>query len=394
MASAQRTSSDTLTGSGSTRPPTISATLAPENAEKLERDLLSNAKYYDFFYVVGMLERLTPEAIRVGGDGPYDRETIRFRHEPSLTFKPGDIDAARKVEVPRAPEDLFDGKRERFELTTSFLGLTGSVSPLPLYMAEEIAQAQDSAPVKRDFLDIFHHRLISFVYRIGVKYDLAREYSSNAGDDWSRRLLALAGFDVWSGRTLRYIPMWRLLRLAPLFANRVRSARTLEIAIEDVCGEALQEAHVRIEQFSGDWSPLDEDQRMALGIINNMLGQDSVLGMKCYDKAGKAIIEIGPLGDNFRRFLSDGDMYPVVIELLGLLTHEPVEFELELVLGGQSRPPFHLGVRIGARLGTDSWLASEKAARDETRMRVPLPSELPQGPDAFKPKWQSQPQRR
>jgi type VI secretion system protein ImpH len=395
VASEKRTPPDSLS-LPSTRPPEGSrGTVAPpsrSDAEAIRESLLANATRYDFFYTVGMMERLQPQAVRVGGNGPYDREAIRFRHDPSLAFKPGDIMKVEWVPAPQAPEDALEPKRFRFELTTAFLGLTGTVSPMPLYLAEEVAQAQDGAVVKQDFLDLFHHRLISFVYRIGVKHDLAREYLKDATDSWSRRILALAGFDTWGGHTMKTIPPWRMLRLAPLLSSGVRSARTIELAIQDVCGHALGDAQVRVETFAGGWSPLDGEQRMALGERNHALGLASVLGRECFDKSGKAVIAIGPLGANFRQFLADGDQYPVIVELLALLTDEPIVFEMRLDVNDDARPPFHLGV-TGARMGVDAWLGSGVESASITHVNVELPRHLDRAPSNANYGWQSRPQR-
>jgi type VI secretion system protein ImpH len=365
-----------------------------EDLLKFREKLLAEAPFYDFFVAVGMIERLIPEAMRVGGQGPLSAEVLRFRHDPSLTFKPGDVTRLKWVAAPQPADQAWDEPKQRFELTTAFMGVTGSATPLPLYMAEEILQSQDESQLQQDFLDLFHHRLISFVYRVGIKYDYPREFVDDLTDPWSRRVLALAGFDTWAGRLLRYVPMWRLLRLAPLLAARTRSARTLELILQDVCGEALGGASVRIEQFRGDWTKLDQEQRMALGISCNMLGQSSVLGGKCYHRAGKATIVIGPLGDNFRRFLKEGDMLPVILEVLDLIATDPIEFDLDLVLAGDARPAFSLGVREGGRIGTDAWLSSSRGPRQETHLSVELPTELPRDPNAFKEGWQAMSQKR
>jgi type VI secretion system protein ImpH len=338
--------------------------------------LLANAREYDFFVAVSMLERLTAEAVRVGGDGPYDREAIRFRHDPSLAFSAAEVVRVKRVKVPRPAEHALEQKRSRFEITTTFLGITGSVTPLPLYLAEEIEQGDEATRIKQDFLDLFHHRVISLVYRVGMKFDFAREYVHDANDSWSRRMLALVGFDAYDTWRPRHLPRWQILRLAALFGANVRSGRTIEVALQDVIGHALLGAKVSMRQFSGEWTPLDKEQRMALGVLNSRLGIDSVLGIECFHKAGKATVVIGPLGDNFRRFLADGDLYPVVCEVLGLLTTEPVEFELDLVLAPQARPPFLLGKIEGGRAGFDAWLSSRTGAKKETHLRVPLPTEL------------------
>jgi len=341
-------------------------------AADAHEDILANAQYYDFFVTVGMIERLAPESVRVGGDGPYVQEAVRFRHDPSLTFSAGDVSEVRWTEIPRAAEDALAPKRHRYELVTTFLGLSGAASPLPLFMSEEIAQAQDHDVIRREFLDIFHHRLVSFVYRIGVKYDPAREYAQDGGDPWSKRILALCGLDSWTRRRPKHIPLWRLLRLAPILANQVRSGKAIEVALQDLCGEALGDATVEVVQFAGGWVPLDADQRTQLQTRNSVLGRSSVLGKQCYHRAGKAIVTIGPLHENFRRLLQDGDLYPAVCELLGMMVTEPIELELDLVLAEHARPPFLLGTRSGGTLGTDSWLSSRAGAAKQTHLRVPV----------------------
>jgi len=366
MAGAQRTTDDPV---GTAQPTGAEAQVAA-----LQADVLAHATRWDFYVTVGMLERLTPESVRIGGDGPASRESIRFRHDPSLGFSAGDITHIAHVEVPRPVSAALERKRHRYEVTTSFLGLTGSATPLPLFMAEEIVQAQDTDELRRDFLDIFHHRFVSFVFRIGVKYDLAREFSLDCTDAWTRRILALAGLDAWAGRTTRHIPLWRLARLAPLLATRVRSARAIECALQDVCGEGLGDAKIEIIQFAGGWVPLDESQRTLLAKSNTILGRSAVLGVQCFHRAGKALIRIGPLQENFRRFLVDGDMYPLIRELLELMSPEPLDFELDLVLDAAARPPFLLGRTSGQRVGVDTWLSSRAGPTKATHLRVPVES--------------------
>lgn len=357
MAGAQRTANDPVVP--------VDPTTSP-----LHQEVLANATRWDFFVTVGMLERLTPDAIRIGGDGPAQGEAIRFHHDPSLAFSAGDISGATYEMVPRGPQAALDKKQFRYHLTTTFLGLTGSSSPLPLFMSEEIAQLQDAANLRREFLDLFHHRFVSFVFRIGVKYDIAREFSLDCTDPWTRRILALAGFDAWSSRKTKHIPAWRLARLAPLLASKVRSARAIEVALNDVCGEALGEATIEIDQFAGGWSPLDPSQRTLLAVSNSVLGRSSVLGVQCFHRAGKAVIRIGPLHENFRRFLADGDMYPVVRELLELMSPEPIDYELDLELDARARPPFLLGRASAQRIGVDTWLSSRSGPANATHVRV------------------------
>ncbi len=339
-----------------------------------EERLLSAGERYNFFVSVSMLERLTPQAVRVGGEGPYHREAIRFRHDHDLTFSTGEIGRIARVKVPQSVEHALEEPRYRFEITTSFMGVSGAMTPMPLYIAEEVCQDDEGARIKRDFLDLFHHRLISLVYRIGLKYDFGREYTQEANDPWSNRMLAMAGLDAYERWRVRHLSRSQLLRLAPLLSSKVRSAHTLALAVQDVTAEALQDASVHVVQFTGDWTLLDPEQRISMGLANSEIGINAVLGVECFHRAGKATIVIGPLRDNFRRFLADGDMFPAICELVGMLSPEPIEYELDLVL--VDRPPFLLGKKEGGRMGFDSWLSSRQAQRGQTHLKVQLPKNL------------------
>ncbi len=342
----------------------------------LEERLISHGGRYEFFASVSMLERLTPEAVRIGGEGPYSGEKIRFRHVHDLTFSYGEIGSITKATVPQTAEQKLDKPRERFDVTTAFMGVSGAMTPMPLYLAEELIQDDEGAQIQREFLDLFHHRLISLVYRIGIKFDFAREHTHDADDLWSRRMLAMAGLDAYENWRLRHLTRRQLLRLAPLLASKVRSARTLALAVQDVAAAALGDALVHVTQFTGDWTPLDPEQRISVGQSNSHLGINAVLGVECFHRGSKATIVIGPLRDNFRRFLSDGDMFPAICELVGMLSPEPIDYELDLVL--VDRPPFLLGQKEGGRVGFDSWLSSRAGQQGQTHLKVPLPKDLMQ----------------
>jgi type VI secretion system protein ImpH len=99
-----------------------------------------------------------------GDYGPVNEESIRFRHDPSLTFATSDVSSIKAR--PRRAGETGDGPDEPvYEITTTFLGLTGTVSPLPTYMAEEVLHEDHDRPAQREFLDVFHHRIISLFYR-------------------------------------------------------------------------------------------------------------------------------------------------------------------------------------------------------------------------------------
>jgi type VI secretion system protein ImpH len=328
-----------------------------------------------FVPLVNLLEQLTSGAVRVGGDGPPAEEAIRFRHDPALTFSAGDVSQVKLV--PRSSEwgEERKGPKHVFEVVTTFLGLTGTASPLPSYMVEEIAQEDPDRPMRREFLDLFHHRLVSLLYRALTRYALEAE-ATRAGDDvWSRRVLALAGLDTYERGPSVGLSVDQLLRLAPLLATRARTARTLELALADVLRAELGEAKVSVKQFAGSWVEVEEEQRMKLGKLNSQLGRSSMLGGRLFDRAGKFIIGISPLdGSTYHRLLPEGDLSPLVREVVTLVVRDPLECALELGVREDVLGAFQVTKKNTARLGRNTYLGGRRGAVPRLRTRVvPLP---------------------
>lgn len=326
-----------------------------------------------FFPLVAFLERLMAAKAPLGGEGPAFEEGVRFRHDPAMTFSAGDVTKVELKENVARPGDPTSPRQPVFEVTTTFLGLTGSVTPLPFFVAEEVAQevaqAQDgvSQAVRRDFLDVFHHRLLSLIYRVRPRYDLAAGFRSGAEDRWSRRLLSLAG--VTGDEKLERVPAWRLLRLAPLLAARARTTQGLAVFVADVLEDDLRGAGVEVKEFGGAWADLAVAQRMRLGKANHELGRTTVLGGRVFFRGGSFVIRMGPLDERtYRRLLPDGDLLPAVREAVELYLPDPLDFTLELVLGREVATGFRLSRSSPARLGRDTWLASSKGTQKELRV--------------------------
>ncbi len=327
---------------------------------------LTEAAHHGFVPLVALLERLAPEAVRPGEDGPPAREAVQFHHDPRLIFHTADVS---QIQRARPSVGAFEDVEHKaaFDITTTFLGLSGVVSPLPAHMAETVALEDPERGTLAGFLDVFHHRLLSLLYRLLVKYDYPREYLAGAEDAWSERVLALAG--VPPIQNLDTLPRWRLLRLAPLLFSHGRNARTLELALTDVIGPELPGATFTIEEFVGAWVALEDQHLVRLGAANSSLGKDFLLGTKLFDRGGKFKITVGPLSqEDANRLRPAGDLFAVLREVVGLVNLDPLTYDLELVLDVGAAPPLALSRTGTTRLGLDSWLGSCK--EQETKIVI------------------------
>jgi len=330
------------------------------------------ARRAGFYPLVLLLERLRDAPVSDGDPGLEER--VRFRHAPDLAFSAGDVVAVEDRLLPRPADDLTPDRKVR-EVTTTFLGLTGCVSPLPSYLTEELLQDDSENPPVRDFLDIFHHRILTLLYRSQARTDLPNSRRSDCTDVWSHRLLLLLGFDAegpWRGE----LPPWQLLRLAGLLADGEVTARTLELALVDLLGADLGDASVSVEQFVGTWVEIDPSQLTRLGRASSQLGRDLLLGRRVFDRAGKFRITIGPLTRaDYARFApttraESGEPHPLrrVEQVLSTVLTGALEHEIVLWLRSEAAPSFQLSSAGRTRLGHDSWLGGQSR---ESRITVP-----------------------
>ncbi len=332
--------------------------------------LLDAASRHHFFTLVALLERMTPGAQRVGGDGPPHREVIRFRHGVDMAFDAGDV---RDVKVQARPMNEASEHEAAFDVVTTFLGLAGAVTPLPLYLAEEVQHEDSSASVRRDFLDIFHHRLLSLLYRAVIRYSPAREPSRYLmegiqGDRWIARTLGLSGLYLGGGQLASRLPPARLLRLVPLLVRRGRSARTLALALKVVLEPYLGNgATVRVRELQVGWMKIDANQEMRLGQSGHQLG-GMMLGQTIRDGSGRFAICIGPLTDaSWRSFqkagTTEGEGLTLLRETVKLVVRRPLEYDVELELAADTLPPFRLADAGASMLGLNTGLGCSSRPR-------------------------------
>ena len=162
---------------------------------------------------------------------------------------------------------------------------------------------------------------------------VTRELTASCTDQWSRRILALAGFDTYERSWPGILPPWRILKIAPLLLSRVRTAERLEMALQGVLGEDLEGARVTVKQFVGRW--VDIDARTRLGQAHHQLGRNMLLGSRAFDRMGRFQVEIGPLSPRAYRRLRQSGAHYVVDTIADLL---PCIDDIEARLRRGERP--------------------------------------------------------
>jgi type VI secretion system protein ImpH len=235
----------------------------------------------------------------------------------------------------------------------NFLGLYGPDSPLPTFYTEDLITTDLDEDDRRNFLDLFQHRLISLFYRCWEKYRYYVQYRPGATDQFSQWMFALIGLGGADLRKESHVYWPRLLPYLGLLGMHTHSAAVLAGVVSHYFGAVPAE----IEQCVGRWVRLAAEQQPILGQANGTLGEDSTLGKRFYDRSGKFRLHIGPLDfASFQKFLPPGAHYWTVRELLMFGMRDQLEFDVRLVLRASDIPDLVLSAASPCRLGWSTWL--------------------------------------
>jgi type VI secretion system protein ImpH len=341
------------------------ASAAPAPPDALDR-LRARPWEFDFFQAVWLLERANAGGTPVGQRGPVTQERLRFRPDLSLGFPATDVCGLLEFSgASGAPCHLLE---------VAFLGLYGGSTPLPLHYAVDILRASDperaterggpghgsgadllpgSSPM-RDFVDVLHHRVISLFYRAWLKYHYERAFAAPQRDVVTDYLKLLIGCPPEYDAATLGVPPLKLLRYAGLLTQRPRSAMSLQGLLFDYWGDIP----VQVQQFVGQWVPLEPGDLNHLGAANSRLGVDLTVGDQVYDLGGAFQIRLGPVDlATYETFLPGAARYEQTRALTRLYCADPLAFSLEIVLRAGEVPMTQLTSNAQAgRLGWTSWV--------------------------------------
>ncbi len=307
---------------------------------------------------------------RVGHDHLPESESVRFRVQPTLSFPVGPIQSVD------AQADDEAGPAAHVDVT--FLGLIGPAATLPQHYTETVllrSHLRDAS--LRDFLDLFHHRAVSFFYRASHKYRLALSYGE--GLEWGQSpdpilelLYALVGLGTGHLRGAHLADALTWVHFAGLYSDQRRSAAGLRVLIAALLGCPAQ-----VEQLIGKWVELDSPSLTRLGDRrggegrHDRLGQGLVLGTRVWDVASRVRVIAGPMSMQlFSRLQPGGELLGRIIELARAYTGTTIDCEFVWELDPLAIEGLRLGG--GERLGRTAWLGRERRLRVDYRVTSPL----------------------
>jgi type VI secretion system protein ImpH len=282
----------------------------------------------------------------VGGRSSAAEESLRLKPVVSMSFPDADLLAVEASKVPGSA-------RRRYSLTTSFLGLYSSDSPLPNYCTENLFWKENHQEAVRDFIDIFHHRALSLFYRVWEKYRFAVQFRHLGTDEFSKRAFSLIGLGTRQLVNSTGLPSVRLLHSAGLITRRPHSADTLAGLLKDY----FSIPNIEVKQCVIRWVKISASQTNRLGKRNCGLGRSLTIGAQVRDRRGKFRVVIGPLPlRDYLRFLPVSSDYAVLINLIRYCVSDRLDFDVEVKLQTAEVPRLGLSSKTPLNLGWTSCL--------------------------------------
>jgi len=309
-----------------------------EEGIPLETLLREDAEGISLFQAIRLLEELRPWREVVGGFGDPSDEVVRFSVPPTLAFPPGEV----------ASLDL-DAEGPALMGVHAF-GLTGSHGVLPaVYTQFAQERVRDRDPAMRDFLDLFHHRLISLLYRAWRKYRFALALGQGEEDLLTRHLRELVGIGLPGDQEHPAADPDALVFHAGLLAPATRGP----VALEQLLADHF-EVPVEVIPFAGGWYRIDRSDLTHVGedTRSTVLGGGAVIGGEVWDPSARIRVRIGPLTRaRYDDFLPGGRAWEPLRSLVRFHTHDSVDVEVNPVLHRNEVG----GIRLGVGRTTLSW---------------------------------------
>jgi type VI secretion system protein ImpH len=304
---------------------------------------------FDPFEALRRLECAYADRERLGESVRPQQDAVRLRQTPSMRFAPTPLDRFVPA-TEQSPAQLWQ----------VFFGMFGPNGPLPLHLTE---YAYDRLVIARDptfarFADLFHHRLISLLYRAWATSRPVVSGDRPGSDRFGGYVDSLIGLglpsmrnrDEWSDSSKRYFSGW--------LASGVRTPEGLEAMLVDYFGLPM-----RIEEYAGEWLELGHGVQLQLGVglgVDGRLGVDTIIGEAAWSVSHRFRIVVGPVGRaDLDSLLPDAGRLKVVGTIVRNYLADELGWELKLVVRPAEVPSAQLGV-LG-KLGWNSWLSPNGA---------------------------------
>lgn len=323
--------------------------------------LISRPQGFNLFQAISLLERAAGDPARAVGEWHGEMESVRLKAIVSLGFQPSDVSAI-----------AAEPKRNGYVLFSPVLSLAGGQGPLPLPFTELLLQRRATGDhATADFLDIFNHRFLAFLYRSRKKHHLGLHWRSPQQSPLAACLDSLSALGLRSDRRgPNGAAVW--IRHAGLLGGAPRSLTGLIALLRDRLGYRIEGS-----QFCGEWRNFESGEASILvsGPARAIprLGDTAVLGRRFWHQSAGFHLEFKGMSQaGLRGLLPDGEEHALVNWLVRRYLQQEFTVGISLRLSNESVQRTQLDWPqltrqrpkrvVPLRLGWTSWLVTRPGA--------------------------------
>lgn len=305
---------------------------------------LQNTPYqFDFFQAVRRLECIYGKEL--GKSVKPEDDPVRLGQEGHIRFAPSTI-------YSFTPQK----NNKPAYLSSYFLGLLGPQGPMPLHLTEYAYERKihyhDETLIH--FLDIFHHRMLSFFYRAWADNQPVVNLDHSDRDKFKNYTGSFFGIGDVVFQNRDELSDYNKLYMSGHLSCQTKHVQGLESLI---C--SFFKLPVKIKEFIGEWISLPEDNRcqLGLGIDVNTLGDNVIVGTRIWEAHQKFRIIFGPLSfETFKMFLPGNHSLKILIDMVRNYIGDVFNWDLQLILKKEEVPS--LTINGHQQLGYTTWALS------------------------------------
>lgn len=314
-----------------------------QGVDAILNDAVSRPWQYSFYSLTRLVNAQYSTLPLLGRAKKPKNERLKYGQYPSMTFSPREISS-------------IEHKGDHYKISLFSLGVLGPNSVLPLHYTEII---KDSIENRKDrtlanFLDIFHHRYISLIYRTWAQSKPVVSLDRKKEDYFSENIAKLVGLRVCEQEN-SLLPMHARLAMVPHLIHEGKSPENLEASLNHFFA-----VPIKLEEFQLHWLKLDESDTTKLGMIrqSSYLEEGAVLGGEVPDCQSKIRLVIGPMSlKKYMRFTPDGEDFAVLVEIVRSFVGVELTWDVKLTADNKEAHPVELGGND--RLGWSTWLGDD-----------------------------------
>lgn len=307
---------------------------------------------HGFMPLLRKLAAAEPAMPQVGQAQRPQQENFRLGQQASLTFAPREL---AKVEVKQGPDD-----KARAHIKLFGLGTLGPNGALPIHFTELVRERVEAKRdnTLADFIDLFHHRAFSHIYRAWSQSQSAAGLDRSGQETFSTYIARLGGDEPSEVQGSALAPHARWASSA----HRVRAARNPDGLVSTL--SRFFGVTVQLREYMLQWMPIEPQDQCKLGqaSLSSVLGEGAMAGEVVPDRQSRFRLVIGPLSmDGYLRLTPQGSAsgkdLPALIEIVRSFIGFEYVWEVELLIRSDAAPQAQLG--NGTQLGWSTWMASD-----------------------------------